>query len=88
MSVRNNECGNESKNNFVMAKSSLGRKKIVPALKFKASFERRIERLWCQSSDLGWSYNDFVGHLLEVLIVLQHRDSSSRAAASKRSVAS
>ena len=36
--------------------------------------EKKIERILFDSKKLGWSYNDFVGYLLEVLIVLQERN--------------
>ncbi len=41
--------------------------------KLKMSIEKKIENIWLESKELGWSYNDFVAHLLEVLVVLNHR---------------
>jgi hypothetical protein len=41
--------------------------------KLKISIEKKIENIWLESQELGWSYNDFVSHLLEVLVVLNHR---------------
>lgn len=41
--------------------------------KLKISIEKKIENIWLESRDLGWSYNEFVAHLLEVLVVLNHR---------------
>ncbi len=41
--------------------------------KLKLSIEKKIENIWLESKELGWSYNDFVSHLLEVLVVLNHR---------------
>ena len=41
--------------------------------KLKMSIEKKIENIWRESKELGWSYNDFVSHLLEVLVVLNHR---------------
>jgi hypothetical protein len=41
--------------------------------KLKISIEKKIENIWLESKELGWSYNDFVSHLLEVLVVLNHR---------------
>jgi len=41
--------------------------------KLKLSIEKKIENIWLESKDLGWSYNDFIAHLLEVLVVLNHR---------------
>ena len=37
------------------------------------SIEKKIENIWLESQNLGWSYNDFISHLLEVLVVLNHR---------------
>jgi hypothetical protein len=41
--------------------------------KIKMSIEKKIENIWLESKELGWSYNDFISHLLEVLVVLNHR---------------
>ena len=41
--------------------------------KLKMSIEKKIENIWLESRELGWSYNDFISHLLEVLVVLNHR---------------
>jgi hypothetical protein len=41
--------------------------------KLKISIEKKIENIWLESKELGWSYNDFIAHLLEVLVVLNHR---------------
>jgi hypothetical protein len=41
--------------------------------KLKMSIEKKIENIWLESRELGWSYNDFVSYLLEVLVVLNHR---------------
>jgi hypothetical protein len=41
--------------------------------KLKISIEKKIENIWLESQELGWSYNEFVSHLLEVLVVLNHR---------------
>ena len=54
--------------------------------KFNTSMEKKIERVWLQSKPLGWSYNDFVVHLLEVLVVLQHRQKEKRVPASKQGI--
>jgi hypothetical protein len=63
--------------------------------KLKISIEKKIENIWLESQELGWSYNDFVSHLLEVLVVLNHRSvlpilnsntkNSEKAKASSRS---
>lgn len=41
--------------------------------KLKMSIEKKIENIWLESEQLGWNYNDFVSHLLEILIVLNYR---------------
>ncbi len=38
------------------------------------SMERKIERIYLDSQELGWSYNGFVTSVLEVLTVLHHRN--------------
>ena len=74
MRVRSDNCGNVSEINLANAQLSLIQEKTASRPVFKASFEKKIERLWFQSKRLGWSYNDFVTHLLEILVVLQRRD--------------
>lgn len=47
---------------------------VVPrGSKLKTSIEKKIENIWHESQEAGWSYNEFVAHMLEVLIVLNHR---------------
>jgi hypothetical protein len=41
--------------------------------KLRISIEKKIEHIWLESEELGWSFNDFVSHLLEILIVLNYR---------------
>jgi hypothetical protein len=41
--------------------------------KLRMSIEKQIENIWLESEELGWDYNDFVTHLMEVLIVLNYR---------------
>ncbi len=45
----------------------------LPVSKLRTSIEKKIENIWLESEELGWSYNDFVAHLIEVLIVLNYR---------------
>jgi hypothetical protein len=49
----------------------------APALpqgsKLRMSIEKQIENIWLESEELGWDFNDFVTHLMEVLIVLNYR---------------
>ncbi len=46
--------------------------------KLKMSIEKKIENIWLESEQLGWSYNDFVSHLIEVLIILNYRTSQPK----------
>ena len=55
--------------------------------KFNTSMEKKIERVWFQSKTLGWSYNDFVVHLLEVLVTLQHKQKVKQMTAPKQGIA-
>jgi hypothetical protein len=41
--------------------------------KLKTSIEKKIENIWLESEQLGWTYSDFVSHLIEILIVLNYR---------------
>jgi hypothetical protein len=41
--------------------------------KLRSAIEKKMEKLWFESQELGWSYNDFVGHALEVIVVLNCR---------------
>jgi hypothetical protein len=45
----------------------------VQGSKLRMSIEKKIENIWLDSQELGWSYNDFVTHLLEILIILNYR---------------
>lgn len=47
---------------------------IMQGTKFNLSLERRIENVWFRAQQIGWSYNDFVIRLMEVLIILHHRN--------------
>jgi hypothetical protein len=87
MRVRNEESGYDSKLHPVTTCISANFELSSSRSKFNASFEKKIENLWFQSRRLGWSYNDFVLHLLEVLVILQHRDSLKRPAASESGIA-
>jgi hypothetical protein len=52
--------------------------------KFNISMEKKIERLWHESKDLGWNFNAFVTHVMEILIVIQHRNKIPVKAAAPR----
>ncbi len=58
-------------------------KKSGSGSKFKTSMERRVEQLWCEARELGWTYSQFVSVLLEVLVVVPQRD-RLKASISKR----
>jgi hypothetical protein len=49
---------------------------VEPVLnrKFHTSMEKKFEALQLGSKLRGWSYDDFVIHVLEVLTVLHHRN--------------
>ncbi len=42
--------------------------------KLKMSMEKKIENIWLESEQQGWTYSDFVSHLIEILIVLNYRE--------------
>ena len=54
--------------------------------KLKMSIEKKIENIWLESKELGWSYNDFISHLLEVLVVLNHRAFLPKANANENGI--
>ena len=41
--------------------------------KLKMSIEKKIENIWLEFEQLGWTYSDFVSYLIEILIVLNYR---------------
>lgn len=41
--------------------------------KFNISMEKKIERLWQESTQQGWDYCQFVAVVMEVLTILHHR---------------
>jgi hypothetical protein len=74
MSEHNDYCEDTRKDGSEYGKPPDIREKTASKYKFNASLEKKIEFLWFQSRRHGWSYNDFVIHLLDILIVLQLRD--------------
>jgi hypothetical protein len=72
MRVRNYQGNAEINSNLAMIHLSQGR--TGNRRKFNTSMEKNIERIWFDSKKLGWNYNDFVVHVLEVLVVLQQRN--------------
>jgi len=87
MRVRNEKFGHDSELHFITNHITVHDERKVLKVKYNTSFEKKIERLWFQSKTLGWSYKDFVAHLLEVLVVVRLRERANRAAASKRRIA-
>jgi hypothetical protein len=81
MRVRKEEPSNDNELHSLTTYRLVHEETKSPKSKYNVSFERKIERLWFQSNPLGWGYSDFVVHLLEVLVVLRHRDGVKRAAA-------
>jgi hypothetical protein len=75
MRVRNSETRDDSKLHSLTALISTTVERDPSRSKFNASFEKKIEHLFLQSSHIGWSYNDFVVRVLEVLVILQQRES-------------
>jgi hypothetical protein len=86
MPAHNYKYENNSEINSKSAQLHLHQEKTVNRTKFNASVERKIERLWLQSKPLGWNYNDFVVHVLGVLVVLNHRNKVTPAIASERRI--
>jgi hypothetical protein len=87
MLVRNEESDNDDQTHLVVTYISMTEVNNLSRPQYNISFERQIERLWAQSRQLGRSYNDFVVHFLEVLLILQRRDSVKLAAPPARRVA-
>ena len=76
MCVRNSKSEIQSEITSKALKSHLASRKIGDCQrpKLNASMENNIERILLESKKLGWNYNEFVGSLLEVLIILQQRN--------------
>jgi hypothetical protein len=74
MRARNNYYNNVIEINFGNLQIPVIQKGVAAEDEFNASFEGEIEYLWAQSRSRGWSYDDFVAHLLEVLTVVRSRD--------------
>jgi hypothetical protein len=66
------EVENVSDEFFCLEEKSELSQPIIP-LKLNISMERRLERAFLESKQLGLSYSCFVAYVLEVLIVLNHR---------------
>jgi hypothetical protein len=55
--------------------------------KFNISMEKKIERLWHESTQQGWNYSQFVSNVMEVLTVLHHRNKLQRTRRAPKKVA-
>ncbi|MBT3071208.1 hypothetical protein KKP04_10025 [Rhodomicrobium sp. Az07] len=42
--------------------------------KTRISIEKNLENMWLKSEEIGWNYQDFVSQVLEIMVVLKHRD--------------
>ena len=87
MRMRNEESGSDRKSGLVVTYIPRYKKNKLLMAKYNTSVEKRLEGFWFRSKTLGWNYSDFVAHLLEVLVVLRHRESANHTAASKRRIA-
>lgn len=58
----------------VFIEDDLTVEKLPAGSKFNISMEKKIERIWHESQSLGWSFNFFSIRVLEVLIILHHRN--------------
>jgi hypothetical protein len=74
----------ENENNVRRARIHEDQEKITKSPTFNNYMERKIEHLYCKSEKLGWSFTDFSAHILEVLVVLQHRKKAKRLTAFKQ----
>jgi hypothetical protein len=49
------------------------------SLKHRGMIEKKLERYYHESEELGWSYDAFVASVLEILTVLHHRNQKREA---------
>ncbi|MBJ7534389.1 hypothetical protein JDN40_09770 [Rhodomicrobium vannielii ATCC 17100] len=60
---------------FPAAASEAGVSRDEPRhFKTRTSIEKNLENMWIKSQELGWNYQDFVSQVLEIMVVLNHRD--------------
>jgi hypothetical protein len=45
-----------------------------PVIQHRGIIERKMERFFRESEELGWDYDAFVASVLEILTVLHHRN--------------
>lgn len=43
-------------------------------VKHRGTIEKKLERFFRESEELGWSYETYVASVLEILTVLHHRN--------------
>jgi hypothetical protein len=43
-------------------------------VKHRGMIEKKLERFYRESEELGWDYDNFVSSVLEILTVLHHRN--------------
>jgi hypothetical protein len=81
MNMRNYE--GEDKSTFCDYSLRQRESDTLNSSKFNLSMEKQVERLWCDAKKDGWVYNDFVVRMLEILMILKHRDELKLMAAAK-----
>jgi hypothetical protein len=52
--------------------------------KFNISMEKKIERIFREAQTIGWNFNTFASQIMEVLVVLQHRNKVASSSGSAR----
>jgi hypothetical protein len=60
-----------SNNNNPVNKKS---KRVKMENRFKGVLERKIEGIFEEAQELGWNYTRFVSSVLEILVILRHRN--------------
>jgi hypothetical protein len=50
------------------------RQEPMAIAKHRGMIERKLERFFRESEELGWNYDNYVASVLEILTVLHHRN--------------
>jgi hypothetical protein len=50
------------------------RHEAIAVSKHRGMIEKKLERFYHESEELGWNYDAFVASVLEILTVLHHRN--------------
>jgi hypothetical protein len=50
------------------------RREATATIKHRGMMEKKLERFFLESEQLGWSYDNFAASVLEILTVLHHRN--------------